>query len=103
MPRFFEAGLVDEVVTLQGGTRPLCDVAAQAIGYREVIEMLDGQGTLDQTIERIQVRTRRFAKRQGTWFRGLQEVDSVPIDPDLPAAAVARQLLTRIESPGDFV
>ena len=102
VPRFFEAGLVDEVLTLQGGARPLCDVAAQAIGYREVIEMLAGHGTLDQTIDRIQARTRQFAKRQGTWFRGLQEVSAVPIDPDQTAATIAVQLLARIESAPDF-
>ena len=53
-------------------------VAAQAIGYREVIAMLAGRATLAETIERIQARSRQFAKRQATWFRGLEEVRGVP-------------------------
>ncbi|HZW35253.1 MAG TPA: tRNA (adenosine(37)-N6)-dimethylallyltransferase MiaA, partial [Isosphaeraceae bacterium] len=60
---FLDAGLVEEVRALQTGPRPLSPVAAQAIGYREVLAMLAGQATLDQTIDRIQTRTRRFAKR----------------------------------------
>ena len=75
---FFDAGLVDEVRSLQSGERPIGPVAAQAIGYREVIAMLAGQATLPETIERIQIRSRQFAKRQGTWFRGLEEVRGVP-------------------------
>ena len=54
-------------------------MAAQAIGYREVIAMLAGQASLDETIDRIQARTRQFAKRQATWFRGLKEVESMPV------------------------
>jgi tRNA dimethylallyltransferase len=80
--RFFEAGFVDEVSALTAGPRPLSDVAAQAIGYREVVAMLDGRASLDETIDRIQARTRQFAKRQATWFRGLEEVQSVPVLPE---------------------
>jgi tRNA dimethylallyltransferase len=80
--RFFEAGFVDEVRALTAGPRPLSDVAAQAIGYREVVAMLDGRASLDETIDRIQARTRQFAKRQATWFRGLEEVQSVPVLPE---------------------
>jgi tRNA dimethylallyltransferase len=80
--RFFEAGFVDEVRTLMAGPRALSDVAAQAIGYREVIAMLGGRASKGETIDRIQARTRQFAKRQATWFRGLKEVESVPISGD---------------------
>ena len=72
--RFFEAGLVDEVAALMSAPKALSEAAAQAIGYREVIAMLAGEATLDQTIEQVQSRTRQFAKRQATWFRGLKEV-----------------------------
>lgn len=95
---FFEAGLVDEVRALRDGERPLSSVAAQAIGYREVLAMLDGDASLAETIERIQLRSRQFAKRQGTWFRGLEEVRSIPIDPDDDPDSIARQLAARIVS-----
>jgi tRNA dimethylallyltransferase len=98
--RFFEAGFVDEVRALTAGPRPLSDVAAQAIGYREVVAMLDGRASLDETIDRIQARTRQFAKRQATWFRGLEEVQSVPVraeeNPEELADRLERAILAKV-------
>ena len=42
-----------------------------ALGYREIGEYLDGRRSLAETIAEVQLRTRQFAKRQLTWFRGL--------------------------------
>jgi tRNA dimethylallyltransferase len=95
---FFESGLVEEVRRLQSAARPMSGVAAQAIGYREVIDMLVGNGSVTETIEQIQARTRQFAKRQGTWFRGLAEVRSVAVEPDEPPEAIAVRILPLIES-----
>jgi tRNA dimethylallyltransferase len=94
---FFGSGLVDEVRSLQSGPRPLSPVAAQAIGYREVTAMLAGQSSLAKTVERVQTRSRQFAKRQATWFRGLMEVRSFPIAPDDDPEAVAERLARVIE------
>ena len=53
--------------------------------------MLAGQASLELTVERIQARTRQFAKRQATWFRGLSEVHSLPVDPaESPESLAAR-------------
>ena len=93
---FFDAGLVDEVRSLQEDERPLSPIAAQAIGYREVIAMLEGRATLPETIEQIQARSRRFAKRQGTWFRGLEEVRAFPVDPDEDPEAIAGRLVAEL-------
>ncbi len=93
---FFGQGLVEEVRSLQAADRPLSSVAAQAIGYREVIAMLDGQSTLEETIALIQTRTRQFARRQATWFRGLEEVRALPIAPDEDPEAIAERLAGRI-------
>ncbi len=93
---FFENGLEDEVRSLQAAARPMSGVAAQAIGYREVIAMLAGRATLDETVERIQARTRRFARRQATWFRGLEEVEAMPVAPDEDAEAIAERLVSRL-------
>ena len=92
MLAFFDAGLVEEVRSLLGGENPMSPVAAQAIGYREVIAMLEGRATLAETIERVQARSRQFAKRQATWFRGLEEVRAFPVDPDEDAEAIAERL-----------
>jgi len=96
VPGFFEAGLVDEVRRLRDADRPLSAAAAEGIGYREVIAMLAGPIGLAETIERIQARTRQFAKRQGTWFRGLEEVRPFPVAPDEGAEQVAERLAGRI-------
>ena len=96
--QFFDAGLVEEVRALQAGPRPLGDVAAQAIGYREVIAMLAGKASLGSTIEQVQTRTRQFAKRQATWFRGLEEVRSCPVAPDDDPEAIAERLVPIIDA-----
>jgi tRNA dimethylallyltransferase len=75
----FETGLVEEVLRLQTAGRPMSPVAAQGVGYREVIEMLAGRAGRDETIERVKARSRQFAKRQATWFRGLVEVRHWPV------------------------
>jgi tRNA dimethylallyltransferase len=94
---FFDAGLVEEVRGLQAAEKPLSPVAAQAIGYREVLAMLAGEATLPETVERIQARSRQFAKRQATWFRGLEEVRALPVGPDEQPEAIAERLAGKIE------
>lgn len=69
----FAAGLVDEVRALCELPRPLSREARQALGYKEVFAHLDGAATLAATVERVKARSRRFAKRQLSWFRHLPE------------------------------
>ncbi|MBN2216730.1 MAG: tRNA (adenosine(37)-N6)-dimethylallyltransferase MiaA [Pirellulales bacterium] len=78
--QMFDAGLVDEVRRLLANPRGLSRTASQAMGYREVIEFLQRGGHVAKTIELVQVHTRQFAKRQGTWFRGLSECRFVAAD-----------------------
>ena len=69
-------GLVEEVAALRRLPQPVSREAAQAAGFREVCEHLDGAINLDETIRRIQQRSRQLAKRQLTWFRSLPECRS---------------------------
>lgn len=64
-----EAGLVDEVRALVNEGLAGSLTSRQAIGYREIIAYLAGECTLAQAVEDIQRSTRRYAKRQLTWFR----------------------------------
>jgi len=96
----FEGGLVAEVRRLLDAPRRIGEVAAQGVGYRETIAMLGGEGDLGATIEKVRARTRQFAKRQGTWFRGLSEVRPWPIAPDESARAAADRLALVIEREG---
>jgi len=67
--RFFARGLVDEVRRLVSDPRGLGRAASQAIGYKEVIEGLREGEAPDAICARVQRESRRFAKRQLTWFR----------------------------------
>ena len=63
------AGLVDEVERLlDAGLRDAL-TAAQAIGYKELVGVIDGTARLEDAIEAIKVASTRYAKRQLTWFR----------------------------------
>jgi len=65
-----EDGLLSEVEALyREGMLPEGSTAAQAIGYKEIISHLKGECALDEAIEKIKLSSRRYAKRQLTWFR----------------------------------
>jgi tRNA dimethylallyltransferase len=66
-----DAGLVDEVRRLRELPHSLSREAAQALGYKEMFDHLEGKASLEETIACIQTRSRQFAKRQLTWFRHL--------------------------------
>lgn len=65
----FDMGLVSEVENLvkMGCTRD--NTSMQGIGYKEVMDYLEGKTTIEETKEIIRQGTRRYAKRQLTWFR----------------------------------
>ena len=48
--------------------------ALQTVGYREIFEFLNGKNTLERAVEDIKKNTRRYAKRQLTWFRKDKEI-----------------------------
>jgi tRNA dimethylallyltransferase len=70
----FDKGLVDEVQSLLDNPGGLSKQAKQALGYKEIIQYLDGGLTLDDAKEMVKQSTRRFAKRQMTWFRSFPDV-----------------------------
>lgn len=66
----FAAGLVGEVKALLAEGLRENEVALQALGYRQIVNHLDGGPSLKETKELVKLRTRQFAKRQMTWFKG---------------------------------
>jgi tRNA dimethylallyltransferase len=62
-------GFVDEVRRLAARAGGLSRTARQALGYRELLGALEGNTTLDEAVELAVRRTRRFARRQRSWFR----------------------------------
>jgi tRNA dimethylallyltransferase len=89
-----ERNLIDEVRRLTSGGRKLGRTASQAVGYREVIEHLDGHLNDPRMVERIKTRTRQFAKRQATWFRSLSECRFVDIEGESDASDLAKKIAT---------
>lgn len=67
--RMFDQGLVEETKKLMAADLKANPTALQALGYRQVVEFLEGKRPLAETIALVQLRTRQFAKRQLTWFR----------------------------------
>lgn len=67
--RMLEQGLVDEVKRLWERGLTEHDVSMQGLGYRQILQALDGKCTLEDAVTRIKTQTRHFAKRQLTWFR----------------------------------
>jgi tRNA dimethylallyltransferase len=81
-----EQGLLDEVRTL--AHRGMSRTARQALGYKELIDHLDGTITFDEAVATIVTRTRQFAVRQERWFRRDPRVRWVDVLDDPVAEAV---------------
>lgn len=79
--QMLKEGLVEEVKNLKqkGCTRDM--VSMQGLGYKEILDYLDGTITLEEAVYRIKRDTRHFAKRQLTWFR--REKNVIWIQKDL--------------------
>lgn len=92
-----EAGLVGEVRgLLEAGFREGV-TAPQAIGYKEIVEALEGRCTLDEAIAAIKQATRRYGKRQRTWFRRDERIRWIDADAG-NARAVADTILAQLET-----
>ena len=64
-----EKGLIEEVKQLYKKYGDELRTSVQGIGYKEVIDYLNGMYSKEEMIEKIKMETRRYAKRQLTWFR----------------------------------
>ncbi|WP_285767117.1 tRNA (adenosine(37)-N6)-dimethylallyltransferase MiaA [Peribacillus sp. SI8-4] len=68
-----EEGLVQEVQSFYDQGLKDCQ-SIQAIGYKEIYDYLDGRASLDEAVETLKQNSRRYAKRQLTWFRNKMDV-----------------------------
>ena len=64
-----EQGLVEEIRRLLADGIPEKTTAMQAIGYKEFVDALDGRCTIEEAADQVRQSSRRYAKRQLTWFR----------------------------------
>jgi tRNA dimethylallyltransferase len=91
--QMFHRGLVEETRALVSRGLRENRTAMQALGYKQVVEYLDGGPSLKETIELVKLRTRQFAKRQLTWFRRQLPVKWLKIEPGQTAEVIAQQLI----------
>ena len=85
-----ERGLQAEVENLL--TQGLSPTALQALGYKEMVEHIEGRMSLEEVIATIVVKTRQFAVRQERWFRRDPRINWFDIESD-PVTEVAPQLI----------
>jgi tRNA dimethylallyltransferase len=85
-------GLVDEVQRLAGMGYDRHLNALNTVGYKEVFDYLEGTVNRETMIELIKRNTRRFAKRQITWFRADKRIREIPMTETLSFAAAAQNI-----------
>ena len=90
----FDKGLVDEVKSLLENPEGLSKQAKQALGYKEVIQYLDGELTLDDAKEMVKQSTRRFAKRQMTWFRSFPDIQWLDAEELEGSGSISDEIIT---------
>jgi tRNA dimethylallyltransferase len=92
-----EAGLIDEVGRLLDAGYRDALTSAQAIGYKELVPVIEGTDTLEHAVDEIKRASRRYAKRQLTWFRGDERVTWLDVT-GTSASEAATSVLALVES-----
>ena len=72
--KMLEMGLIEEIQSLLDSGIPEKATAMQAIGYKEFVDALDGRCTIEEAADQVRQSSRRYAKRQLTWFRRNQRM-----------------------------
>lgn len=104
--RMLEQGLVEETRRLLELGLRKNPVAMQAIGYRQIVEHLDGLADLPGAVEAMRLKTRQFSRRQMTWFRRQLPVRWVAVGEEAELSGLAERLAEEIlaaERRGEFL
>lgn len=92
--RMIEAGLIREVLKLKEMGYKAHLNALDSVGYKEVYDYLNGKISQDEMIELIKRNTRRFAKKQMTWFRKNKRIQWIPVESEtVDWKTVAEQII----------
>jgi len=89
----FREGLVEEVrqVLARGYNKTLNSL--NTVGYKEVIDFLEGKIDLETCVELVKRNTRRYAKRQMTWFRAEKNLHWLNLDEGIPLGDIAEKII----------
>ena len=93
----FEKGLLNECIKLKENGYNSLMQAMQGIGYKEIIKYLDGEYTLDEAIDIIKRDSRRYAKRQLTWFRRYDDAKWFNLDEYSDSQVLKNDIIMHIE------
>ena len=88
-----QMGLMEEIQHILASGIPEKATALQAIGYKEFMDALAGRATLESAIAQVQQSSRRYAKRQLTWFRRNENMHWIIRQPDTPACEILANAL----------
>lgn len=94
-----ESGLLDEANRFYDSERG--KTAVQAIGYKELFPYFEGVASLEECVENLKMQTRRYAKRQLTWFRRDERAKAFYIDDYPDTASLAEAVLEYFIKEGD--
>ncbi|UOF89441.1 tRNA (adenosine(37)-N6)-dimethylallyltransferase MiaA [Fodinisporobacter ferrooxydans] len=91
-----EKGLLEEVEDLlKNHVTPDC-TSMQAIGYKEIVAYISGECTFDEAVAMIKQGSRRYAKRQLSWFRRFPEIKWFHVDEE-DSAIILQKMVSEIE------
>jgi len=90
----FSKGLVDEARRLM--EKNLSITASQVLGYKELFGFLKGEYSLEEAKELIKRNTRRYAKRQLTWFRKDKDIEWIVLDEDFNPRQIADKIWKKL-------
>jgi tRNA dimethylallyltransferase len=93
--RMWQAGLVDEVRALAEVGLRSGRTASRALGYAQVLRFIDGERTRDEAERQTVLATRRFARRQESWFRRDPRVRWLPASQPVPTRAALAAIADR--------
>lgn len=95
-----EAGLLDEVRNYMHNDYSRDNPAVKALGYRELLDHLDGRLSLQDALEAMKRKSRNYAKRQETWFRSIPDAVRIPAS-GRPAENIAEEIISNIKTSGN--
>lgn len=90
--RMVDMGLLEEVRSLHSDATGWSRVAAQAVGYAEIIEHLEGRCTFEEAVEQVKINTRHLAKSQRTWLRRWPGVHWIDIQADESTDSIVEKI-----------
>ncbi len=91
--KMLDMGLVEEAGSFFASD--ISKTAKQAIGYKELKPYLDGEISLETAVEKLKMETRRYAKRQLTWFRNKKNVNWLYIDDEKSVSDECAQIISQ--------